>query len=1193
MARKISNKVIYGNNCSNKRNDVISGKIKTRGATRRDVLHFLQLNCHHSKVCSGLVCKYVEKFDPIIALITEPWINGGKVQGLTGGDKYFANGARATIMCRGVKSWPLPHLNTKDMVAANVIWSKNRITLASVYWDIKKDDLPEGLSEVAKIKDTPIIIGMDTNAHSALWGCPDTNSRGETLEEFIIHNDLYVANVGTQVTFSSPIGQSIIDVTLVNKKAWEMINDWKVEKEVEMGSDHLPITFKIIGEKELTFSRNLKKVEWGKFRCELEKVHWAEPEAWSCQLIDSEANEITKTIKQVLDKVAPERERKSKNMSLTWWTEGLKNLRQRMKKARGKNERYKQLKKMFKKELDAKKKQNWQEWVGRLEGYKDTEKFLKVARKDDAIKLGVVKKPGGGYTITREETMDVLLAEHFPGSLESQDEVQQRHTSSIRTRELENGWINGNLVQEALASFGDNKSAGPDGLKPIVLKNITAKMNERIAKLYRAILATGYTPRDWCESKVVFIPKPGKKDYTERRSFRPISLTNFLFKGLERIVSWKMEVDEQGRTNKRQHAFQRGKSTDSALAEVVGHIEKAMANKESVLAVFLDIEGAFDNIDLTKAKEEMIKHQIPRQFREWYSNYLESRRCTAEGRTRHLTKGTPQGGVLSPKIWNLIFDGLMEQYDSGPIKITGFADDGVLLLQGKVLSCMTDIMTNGVKKALNWGTKSGLKFSKDKTNVILFSKSTICRKQKEKYKVKMEGIDLDYSSEAKYLGLILDDRLNFTKHIKSKVNKAKKLMAACKRCAGIVWGPKPKVIDYIYKGIVRPMVTYGSAVWHKAAMKKTNKNELGKLQRLAMTCMAQVKRSTPGSAMEVLLDIPPLHLHVEEAARKTKMRLQGKEWDKMEKTLSLQRNVKKTFTGKDSGEGLRIFTDGSKTKHGVGASFVVMRKEQIVYQEVYKLDQHCSVFQAEVLALGKAGEYIRRENINDVVINSDSQAAIQAVTGMFFTSKVAIKAHNVLNKIDKVTLNWIKAHVGWAGNERADILAKAGAKGGGRDGGVQPPGKKWNREIETEIRKMWRKEWKECDIKGGKDFIPSPNGKWNKEVNMQNREGLGKIIRIITGHSYLRGGIWQAQDKETRNRTREAGLCRKCKEEKETAGHLVARCPALAYQRWQWLGRAFVNNMGEENPGLIWGYLADIGAIKWEKDGMKKEGWLS
>ena len=105
------------------------------------------------------------------------------------------------------------------------------------------------------------------------------------------------------------------------------------------------------------------------------------------------------------------------------------------------------------------------------------------------------------------------------------------------------------------------------------------------------------TPKRWRDTKVIFIPKPGKTSYRLAKSFRPISLSNYFLKGLKRLAAWRMDeslVDFP--IHKKQHGFQVGRSTESALSNTVNHIEKFVFQHQYALGIFLDIRSAFDSI---------------------------------------------------------------------------------------------------------------------------------------------------------------------------------------------------------------------------------------------------------------------------------------------------------------------------------------------------------------------------------------------------------------------------------------------------------------------------------------------------------------------------------------------------------------------------------------------------------------------
>ena len=120
-------------------------------------------------------------------------------------------------------------------------------------------------------------------------------------------------------------------------------------------------------------------------------------------------------------------------------------------------------------------------------------------------------------------------------------------------------------------------------------------------------------PQSRLESKVIFILKPGRETYKVAKSFRPNLLPSFLLKGLERVVGWHMEqtVLTRNPLNRRQHGFRWTKSTETAIAEVVNYIESAMYQGQFAVAICLDIQGAFDNLNATKANEALKNYGFP------------------------------------------------------------------------------------------------------------------------------------------------------------------------------------------------------------------------------------------------------------------------------------------------------------------------------------------------------------------------------------------------------------------------------------------------------------------------------------------------------------------------------------------------------------------------------------------------------
>jgi hypothetical protein len=118
-----------------------------------------------------------------------------------------------------------------------------------------------------------------------------------------------------------------------------------------------------------------------------------------------------------------------------------------------------------------------------------------------------------------------------------------------------------------------------------------------LVRTFRACLCIGHVPAILRQDKLVVIPKPGTNSYSGPRDFRPICLTSFLLKTLERLLDRYLrdEALAQVPLHPNQHAYQAGKSVETALHQLVVRVEKALDQQETALGVFLDIEGAFNN----------------------------------------------------------------------------------------------------------------------------------------------------------------------------------------------------------------------------------------------------------------------------------------------------------------------------------------------------------------------------------------------------------------------------------------------------------------------------------------------------------------------------------------------------------------------------------------------------------------------
>ena len=186
---------------------------------------------------------------------------------------------------------------------------------------------------------------------------------------------------------------------------------------------------------------------------------------------------------------------------------------------------------------------------------------------------------------------------------------------------------------------------------------------------------------------MVFIPKPGKP-LSQAKSLRPISLMPLILKTLEKLLDRHIKdgVLVERPLHQNQFAYRAGMSTETALFQAVHRLEKSLNHKEIALGAFLDIEGAFDNTSfsaITAARERRLEETCCRWVRSMLERRLVHTSIMGSSLTAKVVGGCPQGGVLSPLLWNLDVDRLLTITNDLGFSTFGYVDDTVIIVQGK------------------------------------------------------------------------------------------------------------------------------------------------------------------------------------------------------------------------------------------------------------------------------------------------------------------------------------------------------------------------------------------------------------------------------------------------------------------------------------------------------------------------------
>lgn len=1153
---------------------------------------------------------------------------------------------------KNIHTWPLHEYSNRDVTSAIMDTHDprfGRVMLISLYWDINDREEPNICNNAVRFANDQgytVIIGADTNAHSVLFGGKETNTRGRRFEEFLARNNLDIANKGNRNTFVGEQGHSIIDVVAISTDFRDNIKKWRVtDKEVH--SDHRLIEFNIdVVKQETIYKTDIHDGNDKDFQLKMEEraeniMAKYKNNTNTIRDLEHLTDDFTTCITSITKETYKTKEMKISPRVNLWRNENIRRQSEVNAKARRfyKNMECPERKVLWKKQekiLSDMKKGAIKDFKrGKIEKVvtqKDLAKLHKWSQNGRHTEIGLIKNINEKLASTPEESLTNLCEQHFPGSKKLNGEDVGNYINNMHDKIGHIGnntydWITVDRIKRAVNMFDNDKSPGTDNIQPELLQRLGTKSLEVIKLIFERMITAGYTPTKWRESKIIFLAKPGKEDYAKAKAFRPISLTSFVFKTMERLCFFR--AYETALSDKpmhvQQHAYRAGYSTESAISKVIDTIEKGLLKKSYTLASFIDISSAFDKLDPHRAINALEKRGFEDEITKWYKNYLTRRYATVEIKgvktERLVSTGCPQGGVLSTMLWCVAFDDLIELFDNSDITCVGYADDGALLTVGNNLPQMYKNMNKALDLCQGWARKYGLNVSAEKTNYMLCT-----NKRRTSYKIPKEGIKLnniqiEKETSVRYLGLIIDHKLNGNENLTEKINALKRQIFGMKNYIGKTWGPSPYMTKYAYTNILRPKITYACFTYaHR--LTQGQKKRLWSLQRLATNMYGSFRQKAPGDATEMVTDTVPLDLKMLKETAKSNLRLKSHytmDWDRrsggervghikamqlqedeiglpdvdrdcIPKELELEQhyhmNTKSLNEGANLMTGTRCYTDGSKTHRGVGAGYVILDdNDEVIKAANTGLPAQANIFQAELKAIEGASRYINNSDITtDIDIMTDSQAAYKALAN-YNTVCTSVKrtkeALNELGKQRKVTIHWIKAHADHHGNELADKEAKDGTKKIVLE--PVPMGKaEIDNKIDEYVYKLWDERWNSNPerCKHTKKFFKHPNPKISKEVMKLSRYELSIFVRYVTGHAHLR-----KHNSKMYNNIKNTG-CRHCSMEgfskDETAIHLIADCETFAKTRANIFNQYFMDEESPDWGGNVRGLVALIKAVDLE-----------
>ena len=409
-------------------------------------------------------------------------------------------------------------------------------------------------------------------------------------------------------------------------------------------------------------------------------------------------------------------------------------------------------------------------------------------------------------------------------------------------------------IESVIKNLKNNN--GIHNISTIVLKEIMLEISEPLSFIFNLCISQGYFPIELKSGCIT--PTYKKGEHSNIENYRPVCSLSQFSKIFEKVIYHQMinYIEKNKIITNSQFGFRANKSTESALIDLVDFVHKGLTNKSNIGAVFMDLSKAFDVMSHDILKIKLEHYGFRGSFLDFLMSFLKDRKyfVSVNGYISDMKKsniGVPQGSTLGPLLFLIYINDIVNC--SNILKFILFADDTTVLFENSNINDLNNVLSQEIDKVMKWFSANKLLINLSKTNTMLFSN----KRGNPKLHVCIEDTLLEEKQNVTFLGVIIDNKLQWRDHIKlvcSKISKSIGILCYLRHAYPI------HILRLLYMSLIFSYLNYCNVVWGSAY--ECHLRPLLTLQKKAVriiTKSAYDERSAPIFNSLKILQVPKIH----------------------------------------------------------------------------------------------------------------------------------------------------------------------------------------------------------------------------------------------------------------------------------------------------------------------------------------------